>query len=525
MAALSITARFPLGTYLGHSGAQEPSDFPDFTRLFSALVQAAGKGSTAVVDGDDLRISPQVVPALRWLEEHPPSALAFPPTVRANALQRVKTSSYRDDGVYERRGGRSGRTMRPKSLKRQSDAIAVAGRFGWAWEEDVPSWVVETVEDLCNDVVCLGEADSPVILEVADIEVTHLRDAAATGFPEPGGVQVRTPVIGRLSELESDYAVARPAKQPTEAADRHTWSQVPDSLQPSTSRVVPLTYRPIERVSSNIPWPSGIALTLTEAIDSRERVRWCVALHKAIAAYLGENAPPLVTGKYSQLVRQPANRLALQYLSADEFTASNCAAQVPFGAFVVLAPADADPAELRRVEAALNSIKRVFLSRSSEVMLGERFGVDAVTFWRYPADGHVRFWSPVPGLIPETRRQRGQSWSLVDAALLSIGHVLRERYEIDGERLSYRDLVSAVRSDGVAIHDARLIPDSRIERYAHRTPEGVVVQPYSALIDLGGLIPETTLCALGQSRHLGGGLLLPMDVPIAIADSRYGARR
>jgi CRISPR-associated protein Csb2 len=44
-----------------------------------------------------------------------------------------------------------------------------------------------------------------------------------------------------------------------------------------------------------------------------------------------------------------------------------------------------------------------------------------------------------------------------------------------------------------------------------------VIQPYRAVLNLGDLTGPRTIAAIGQSRHLGGGLLVPRDLPADIA--------
>jgi CRISPR-associated protein Csb2 len=51
----------------------------------------------------------------------------------------------------------------------------------------------------------------------------------------------------------------------------------------------------------------------------------------------------------------------------------------------------------------------------------------------------------------------------------------------------------------------------------HKVHPDTVVQPYRAVLDLGDLAGPRTITAVGQSRHLGGGLLVPRDLPAAIA--------
>ena len=60
--------------------------------------------------------------------------------------------------------------------------------------------------------------------------------------------------------------------------------------------------------------------------------------------------------------------------------------------------------------------------------------------------------------------------------------------------------------------------------YAHKMPKGVTAQPYTALVSVGDLLGDTGLAAVGQSRHLGGGLLVPADLPIELAQNVLGRR-
>ena len=519
MPALAIRARFPLGVYLGHKPDGQASLFPDTARLFSALMHSAGKGSQAIELNGDLRPAPRSLQALQWMEDHAPSALAFPPSTPV-APHRTPTESYRDEGVFDT--AQKSVPTRRKVRKHQSDAVAVAGAYGWAWDEDAPADIVDTIAALCEDVSCLGEADTPVILEVADIDATHYRDATDTAFPASGGVQVRTPISGRIDELEADYAIARPLKRLTPSQDRHTWTSQPGAPRIASSRVRSFTYRSPTPPMPDLPWVGAIAMPLRQPIDAHERVRWCVALHRAFAAYLGDLPVPLLTGRYAEEAEQPANRVALQYLEAEVLQAAGHHAE--HGAFVVLAPGGAAPEDLVSVEGCIRSVRKVYRPGATAIDLGPRFDLDPSQFWPAPQEGVVRYWRPVPGMVTETRRQGGGSrWSLEDAALLSIGHVFRERLVPSAKGSErYRGIVEQVRSWGVRVHDVHPIHDSRVERFAHKLPQGVIAQPYTAKFDLAAVLPPTALVAVGQSRHLGAGLLVPVDESIASARALYG---
>jgi CRISPR-associated protein Csb2 len=49
------------------------------------------------------------------------------------------------------------------------------------------------------------------------------------------------------------------------------------------------------------------------------------------------------------------------------------------------------------------------------------------------------------------------------------------------------------------------------------------VQPYRARLIVGTLAGNRTAIAIGQSRHLGGGLLIPCDVVPDLVPGRDGA--
>ncbi len=521
MAALAISARYPLGTFLGHEATGQASDRPDTARLHSALVHAAGKGSCAVERDGDLRISDESRAALRWLEEHPPAALGLPPSERATVRS---AGSYRDDGVLEKRQGGSPRIR--KVLKNQSDAVAISGRLWWVWEEDVPPAMMQALDRLCADVSCLGEADSPVVLEVHEAtaaapELTHRLAEKQSSFPKPGGVVTRTPATGRIEALERDYALARPKKGPTLSADRSSTSQAPNSLQPTRVGLRSLDYRPIEPTVTWAPWMTGLCLHVDAPIRDREVVRFCAALHKTLSRLLGMDVLPLLTGNYADGVPRPANRLALHYMPSGKVASVDNAG----GAFLVLIPGDADANEADAVRRVASLVTRVYLGSLGRRTVTRVSTLDATSFWPSPAEGTVRFWRPALAAVPEINRPRRDAlWSLDDTALLSLGHVVRDRLSVASgtpEEMRRRR-VEAIKASGARSSGSRLIADAHLERYVHRAPQTLVVQPYTTTVHTGGLIPDRAIWALGQSRHLGGGLMFPFDLAPEVAHHLLG---
>lgn len=131
-----------------------------------------------------------------------------------------------------------------------------------------------------------------------------------------------------------------------------------------------------------------------------------------------------------------------------------------------------------------------------------------------------RLWEPVSAVVPEVTRQ-GREWRLDDAVLLALAYVCRDQLRPSSGNDRYRKLVHQVREAGARVITARHLPDSRSEDYVHRMTKGVPVRPLHALVDPGDLLPDRAIFALGQSRHLGGGLMVPVDVPV---DTGLGGR-
>lgn len=152
MAPVSITAHFPLGVYRGHAADGRSEPFPSPARLLSALVNAAHIGTTAPGDGT---AKPQYAAALTWLEEHPPNGICLPTTMNV----RIEASRI----FMHRRNGSIKNNKYKTEARTVSDGYAIDGVIGWVWD-DMPDDVRNAVSRLCEDVPCLGEMDSPVVM-------------------------------------------------------------------------------------------------------------------------------------------------------------------------------------------------------------------------------------------------------------------------------------------------------------------------------------------------------------------------
>lgn len=501
MSRFGITARFPLGVFQGHyQGRAEPVPSP--ARLHAALLAAASKGSLGVEREGDLRASGASLRALEWIEAHPPVGVTIPPS--RSVRGRGSVLSYRAEGVMDAANGALRPRVVPKGI---SDGFAVSGPFGWVWE-DVPDDVAATIRELCEDVPVLGETDSPVVLEAAVLDPTLVLDSDA-GELSARGHGMPTPIEGRARLLEDAYEAANPRRRPSAAQDAFSQSQLPSPSPIVVAGTTELRYIAPDAVPPVLPWTEALIFPVKESIPEYDRVRWCVTFHRAIAKIAPGELPASLTGKYPQGVTRPANRVAIHYVPADKtaFLASHP------GAFVVLLPATLAESDKAMITSLLSQDIELYAAGTTlRTRVGLRVAADE--FWRDPPPGTVRWWQPVPALVAEARRQPHRvdtsRWTLRDSACLSLGFAFRDAIDVPAR--DYRDVVAAVRSHGVDVVGAHLIADSRVERYAHKLPEGLVAQPFWALIRLGDLASDQTILAVGQSRHLGGGLLTPVDL-------------
>lgn len=518
--AFTITADLPLGTYRGAGADGRVEAVPAVSRLYSALLSAAGFGPRAIAAGEGM-LGPCEADelALRWLEENPPDGVSVP-TLHVN---RGRAIAFRSDGTIKKTKGSVSFKKLPKS---PDTSVAVGGMFAWTWSARPPQTVVAALEALCADVAYLGTSESPVRLQISHDETpapTHVLDTEAGLFARTGGHDVELPLTGRLAELRTAHRAG--AAVPSQAKDRWTTDEVSRSEIPTRTAVALARYAPTASPPADVPWPQVLLLSLDpwadnerpaarEVVPERERVRLAVNVHRALISAIGEGAPPLVTGIYPDqagAARRPANRLAIQVLEE--------AMPVDLGgapaAVALLVPQDADPTDLDVLAAAIASLRFV---RGAG---GRRYGITGVravsgaTFWAPKPPGTMRLWATAPPAIPDTRGASGGSWTFAHAALLSLGYVWRDQLPPVAGRgdARQRATVDAVSVAGAAVVRAAPLRQSDVRPYVHKVNEHAVVRPYRAQLWLGDLCPDQVVQAIGQTRHLGGGLLVPVDLP------------
>lgn len=508
-APFSIVAEFPLGTFRGAAEDGRLDPMPSVSRLYSALLSAAGFGPRALVANEVPRPCAADETALSWVEVHLPDSVSIP-RLRSNLGM---ATAYRDTGTLLNSKVR-------KSSKYPDASVAVGGNFVWTWTTPPPDEVVEALDALCGDVPYLGTTESPVRLRTTrqPSESTHALDAEA-GLFAGVGADVEVPVQGRLSELKR-FHDANVGKSPRARADEVHSSESEVKSSPPRSRVALARYATLDHVVSDVPWPQVLVLPIDRLPPEQLRVRCAVALHRLLISSIGDGAPPLITGAYAPGAPRPANRIALHVVDGRLLPELGSKA-----ALLIMIPSGASAADVATVSAAaatLRSFRGAKGDRPSRV--GPVALVAGDQFWSSPPAGTVRLWALSPPAVPDVRGW-GEEWGFAEAMALSFAYVWQATELIGtvsgaGEERA-RALVEQATSRLGPVVQVEPVRTSRPHDYVHRVNEHAVVRPYRALLSTGGLGTDRTVQAIGQSRHLGGGLLVPVDIP---ADGGADAR-
>lgn len=528
MAAVRIEALFVLGTYQGHRSDGSADTLPDPARLHAALVAAAGLGPRANAAGNELTLNPEDVSALRWLETNPPVRILWPPHQKVAAAPRI---AYRNEGVVVKEVG----VIKDKVVGRShSDATALAGPVAWEWPS-MPEKVVDTLRELCPEVPSLGETTSPVRLRIAVVDTSPGHDNDAQKWVldrnsislDPAALDVRVPHVGRTGALIEAHAASRKGS-PRPSQDGHAWTNYPAPSPVTPAGLRRAAYVPERPPAPELPWTRAILIPISRGRGGSEvpegrRVSFAVSVHRALIARIGTGAVPSITGAYEPGVRRPPNRLAIHYLTSSMVALMDRPGRDHRGPMLaLLLPADCDPIAEQQIARALRGWEHVRHGHQTiGLLMGQLVSVPTDRFWRGPAAGTARRWITAVPAVPETRPQQrsdGQRWTLADAAAVSAGLLWRDRLADSSRRGPdlFTDLHDAVRQLGFRVADLAQATAEPAGNYVHATPEHLVVQPYRAVLDMGRLMNDQSVIALGQSRHLGGGLLLPLDVPEAV---------
>lgn len=507
MSDFAVIAVLPLGAYRARSAGEHLDPVPSPARLHAALLCAAATGPRARADGDRLHPSEADLGSLEWLEQHPPDGAVLPRTSEV----RHSTYAYRREGTLVTE---SGRPPFDKVVARPMvGLVAVDGPFAWTWTDPPPLPVRESLDALCADVSHLGNADTPVRLRVGQAQPTHRRDPAADLLLSASGLDVDVAAPGRTAALRAAYATSRTAS----SAAKDRWSpsaDVPRSADNAVPGRAPARYLSLAgEQEPPAPWETVLLAGFGGPADvprGDEHVRWATAVHRALISLVGDGAPAVLTGSYLPGTPRPANRVAVQILPPAAVRTADL--EHDGAVLAVLLPSGAAGPDLATVAGAFSRLNRVTWGRSTRTLrsLPAR---SAPSFWLpAPPAPARRLFEVYPAAIPDTR-PLGRDWTIADAVALSVGLVLRDRPALVGQgrgKDKHRDTARRVRQAGLVVHAVDRVMDGDLSRYVHRIDPTRVAQPYRARLSVGGLLDDRSLLCLGQSRHLGGGLLVPV---------------
>lgn len=486
---------------------------PTFVRVFSSLVHSASVGTSAAAAGEGASGFPTMtdasVSALRWLEDHPPHGMIIPPYPQVQGPpSSARIIAWRKEGTFDTKISFGGRV----TARAFADRTSVTSPMSWIWSESPPTAILDQLDALCGDVGSLGEAESIVVLEIhRDVEPeTCTHRLAIDKFLNHKGEPVYVPESGRLDALEAQFRAANPAKPPHIRYDAHSFGSagLPRSNAPTRDGLSIRRLVPVKAVEAPVPWSTAVLMPILQGpmVGPEGRVNVARGLHRALVRAIGQECPPIVTGHYAEGAARPANRVALHYIPPESPLATGSRAAHLLALLPGGTPAeDADVilkgiADIKKLKTGIG----VFELGCSETVAGDRF-------WAPPLSGAQREWRTDPVAIPERQGSASTREELLaQTTAWALGNVMRGQDEHAAGRDPAQRL-AWLHSHGGQVIEAESYFTPRPARFVHRTNRSMPIMPYVARLVLGDLLPSQAVIAIGQSRHLGGGLLIPVD--------------
>jgi CRISPR-associated protein Csb2 len=472
---------------------------------------------------------------------------------------------YRDKGTMVK-GGAKG-----KKIEDTPASIATAyptgadGAILWQWGKAPTEEIIRTLQALVGEVPYLGEAVSSVVmaaLEIPDDEFPAENSVTLAKNPYDfhNDVTFAIPLDGRLQELQEGHQSAYPTKKRALGKDKEEERNfLPNDLFNCVDSVGYISGE-AKRAHAGAgiipPWPRGIALPVRMSGNTprpwtpepTEYVEWAVALHRFLVKQWGFGCSPYLTGKYAKdsAVAQPTNNVSLQVITpdprlSDELRVTGSGA-LGGAFFLLMIPPDMPAEDYEQLYGICTSAEgqRLFYHGSRQaIVLGAPDAVNLTRAWQPAAPVMRRFWSPSPLGIFETRAIPDPSgahrrWGAQEAIEMSLAHVWRDAIATQSgtdrtapgtyssREKQYWDLVDRVASpaSGFCVLGARTVLRTNMTRYSHHRDASNILKGFSGLIEIDSDAMSTAAAAIGQSRHLGGGFLVPIDIPLGLLDEK-----
>lgn len=538
--------------YIGSDSSARTEPFPHPLRLHAALLASAGTGSLSVPDtgvtvpAKTVRssptttlvpraVAPQARAALEWLENHPPDTIVLP--LLYDSPPRIGSEHI----TYAHRGQMK-KLVISKTETRVCDGQALAGELVYHWAQ-MPGDVAAVLAVLTAELGYLGMSRSVVSAELrtgdgctagrapADRTLYRETDPALAYGPTDGEhLRIQAAASGRTRELIDSFAAevraladANPSKPAVDLrADQH------DTRGPGTpARLASRQHRRsvnYRRAGQELtaPWRRVTALGLTLPIHPDQHVELAVRVHRSLVSIIGTGCPTSISGSYPDGAPKAANHLSIQVLPA-EFAPRALREHLPDApAFLLLAEPDGmsvDDAEL--LTGALTVLRNRTLYPGHRPICpdlptvgitGPPLTIDAETFWDSDDLAEPARRQTYPAAVNEITD------SLDNIVSIGLAGTFRQRL-VDADGAPPRGLramlsrwAQATAGHGIRVHrGSRILTD--VGTYLHKVPDNprLVIAPYRVGVDLGALTAPRAFLAVGQTRHLGGGLLIPAE--------------
>jgi len=557
--AFAISAYFPLGFYQGSDSGGRPESYPSPNRLYSALVSTAYLTFGFEKNEVDCGLTDaQIHDALAWFEGNPPQKILFPRCIKAES----KAIAYRNKGNVQNE-------KKPKDKVSPSAAyIATAYEqhpesgvlLTWIWHENPASAVSKTLDLLCAEVPYLGEACSAVRLEThenydlpngVEKQVWTLSSDSPLKAIRKGGRSVSYPKEGRLDDLKQAFTAANPqpkGKKKLSVRGKEEEQNFLNEYKPlqteGKARYLSSAVQDTGKNTLKAPWAIGFYLEIEQVEGKQEQddqvrwepresefVGWAVALHRFLVKQWGADPARALVGKYASDMKRPANNVSIQIIDSDfkrqydERIREDIAKLSP--GFLILLPDDMPKDDVQKLWDTCNRVKGKSLycaSGKPTLRLGRVTMFDAEHFWRPAIEGMCRYWTIRPMAIAETRpipdARQHRRWGVYEALCLALGHVWRSQYpqSSEGSREErYWSVVDAVKmkASHFRIYSSHAVHRVNMTDYAHHLGASNILHGMNALIAISDAADslDCAAMAIGQSRHLGGGFLVPVDLP------------
>ncbi len=528
-----IAAEFLFGYYQGHDGNGFVEKYPGPERLQSAFISAAysvaayrDEEGSAIKEDAKLNLPNDYAAAIKWFEANPPDAIRLPQSTVCEAISSV---AYRKKGLFNSQHKAYGELPVGESAISRS---ALDGPIEWWWKELPDNRIQHSLYALCGEIAYLGEACSSVCITCEKAEwpsallfersdVRSIQDANSPTF--------LIPQEGRADSLEAAYretmrnqnAVNKKPKVSNE-------SEVVNGWVSKCLKKVSFVSSDSGEAFSYSPWDCGYLLNVQDesTIDGLwhpkedQYTRWAVAVHETLVKNCRNRIPLILKGRRggASITKMTANGVAIHIISEHDAGYVDDSIGINGTALLIMLPKKAQIIERSQVESAIGQLRKIYVKDSAGIKVADWQEVDLAHFWKTPAPGFQRWWRPRPVYLSDTRPIKGADtkggWSLSDSFLVSIGYVWRDVVgpREPGDR-GLVELKERVLDQGVKIVDARPLYMQHPQDYMHHMNKGSLFSAATALVQLGELEGDSNVAAIGQSRHLGGGLLVPVDIP------------